>query len=114
VWRHIEASRDNVRLYGLSLPPNEVRRCVVRVVTECRAVTPTRGCYSVIQYRPDESPSEAARVGVIPFCPAVPYPGAITSDANDRVRRYSDSEGVAPRRLSDATRALAALASLSH
>jgi hypothetical protein len=54
---------------------------------------PTKGYYSLIQYCPDATLSEAANVGVLVFCPERGFLKAATIGNNRRIIRFFGSEG---------------------
>jgi hypothetical protein len=67
---------------------------------------PTSGYYCLIQYCPDAARLEAANVGVVLFCPDVPFLGARTAPSNDRVSRFFGRDSIDPERLNAAKKAL--------
>jgi len=62
-----------------------------------------KGYYSLIQYCPDLSRLEAANVGVLLFCPELPFIGAMMDSNNARVRQFFGQEAYDRRQL-DATK----------
>lgn len=56
-------------------------------------MNPTKGYYSLIQYCPDATLSEAANVGVLVFCPERGFLKAATIGNNSRIIRFFGSEG---------------------
>lgn len=48
--------------------------------------------YSIIQFCPDASRCEVANVGIVLFCPDLNYLEAITTESNDRIKRFFEIE----------------------
>src|SRR5437867_2388273 len=67
----------------------------------------TKGYYSLVQYTPDVSRQEAANVGVVLFCPEVPFLEARLSSSNHRVRRFFGEEADQYRHLNAMKQSLA-------
>lgn len=53
---------------------------------------PHTAYYSIIQFCPDSSRLEVANVGVVLLCPELNYLDAITTESNDRIKRFFDLE----------------------
>ena len=68
---------------------------------------PTSGYYSLIQFCPDASRAEGANVGVVLFCPDMPYLGVRMSRSNQRIRRFFRGTTIDLDRVNAAKRAFA-------
>jgi len=65
-----------------------------------------KGYYSLIQYCPDRSRLEAANIGVLLFCPEMPFVEARLAKGNDRIRRFFGADSFDKRRVNAAKRAI--------